>query len=54
MKVALLIPFSGTYKGWVWQNSNEQNISKEYTLKEDALKNSPVGYKLLDDGWGEI
>lgn len=53
-KIALLIPFTGTYSGWIWQNSQEQDISVEYNTREEALINRPTGYRCLNDGWQEI
>ena len=52
-RIALLIPFTGSKQGYVWQNAKEQDISPEYDTKEEALANRPDGCKCLDDGWHE-
>jgi hypothetical protein len=54
MKIALLIPFTGSREGWQWQDARENDISREYATKEEALSNRPEGYKCLNDGWEEI
>lgn len=50
-RIALLIPFTGSKQGYVWQNTKEQDISPEYDTKEEALRAWPRGYKCLNDAW---
>ncbi len=57
MKKALLIPWENKSKGtqgYVWENAKEQSISKDYSTRDEALKNKPYGYDHRDDGWGKI
>ena len=53
-RIALLIPFTGSKQGYVWQNAKEQDISPEYDTRAEALANRPDGYKHLNDAWEEI
>lgn len=56
-KIALLIPWSKPSTGeagWQWQTPNERELSKDFETREEALKEPPKDYILLDDGWHRI
>jgi len=57
MKKALLVPWVNKSKGtqgYTWENTKEQSISKDYSTRDEALKNKPYGYDHRDDGWHKI
>ena len=56
-KIALLIPCYNTANGtqfYIWETPSEKQLNGEYTTKLEALNNTPVGYKCLNDAWQQI